>query len=302
MSEAPEQLTYGRVSTWSRRRMVRWFLALGAALLAGWSVARYGHVGVQHLRARELQRRCLNYAPTPGRVIYDNDPDGDGRAATAALSHPQSTGRRDLAYYRNPPYDAYQQPDNGNGRMGLLLVPFVGRRASPAGNERLVAVTLGDVGDGSEAFLQFVFSPQVETPATLFKPAAPVGPTGAFSLNRLELFATPGDRLRILEGRPDPADSSHFTIDYVHNGVTGTIDGWLNDDDTVTFGPRAGEFVEQSSVFLRWSPARGGLPPGMTRGNWVIIPGTGGAVLSTPPVIDPTTRPVLPKKDDPRFR
>jgi hypothetical protein len=306
MSEAAEQLSYGRASTWSRRRTVRWAVALAIALVAGWSVARYGRVVVRHVRARQMQVRCLNYVPKPGRAIYDNDPDGDGRASPAVLSHPHSTGRGDLAFYRNPTFDAYQRPDNGRGQMGLLLVPFLGRRTSPAGNQRLVTVTLGDVsnGDGADAmpFVQFIFSPQVETLATLFEPPAPVGPTGAFALNRLELFSTPGDRLRILEGRPDPADASHFTIDYVHNGVPGTIDGWLNDDDTVTFGPRAGEFVEQSSIFLRWSPARGALPPGVIQGNWVVNPVTGRMVMSGPTVIDPTTRPVVPKKDDPRFR
>jgi hypothetical protein len=303
MSQAG-QLTYGRASAWPKRRLLRWALLAAVAVTGGFFLTRYGRVVVEHARARDLQRRCLDYAPAAGRVIYDNDPDGDGRASPAALSHPQSTRRGELAFYRNPRYDAYQRPGNGNGRMGLLLVPFLGRRTSPAGNERLVTVTLGDVGSGAldSPFLQFIFDPQVETPATLFTAAAPMSPTGTFALNRLELFAAPGDRLRIYEGRPDSADRSHFTIDYVHSGVPGTIDGWLNDDDTVTFGPRAGEFVEQSSVFLRWSPVRGALPPGLTRGNWVMIPGTGSGVMSTPQAIDPTTRPVLPKKDDPRFR
>jgi hypothetical protein len=268
MSEAAQQLPYGRTPTWSRRRIVRWAVLPVAAVLVGFAITRYGLTWVQHLRTRELQRRCLNYTPVAGRVVYDNNPAVGPRVSTS---------------YRNAPYAAYQR-----SYVPPMTVAFMGRRASPAGNERLVTVTLGDVGDGGEPFLQFVFSPQVETPATLFKPAASVGPTGAFSLNRLELFATPGDRLRILEGRPDAADSSHFTIDYVHNGVSGTIDGWLNDDDTVTFGPRAGEFVEQSSTFLRWSPVRGGLPPGVVMGN--------------PAVLDPTTRPVVSRKDDPRFR
>jgi hypothetical protein len=102
------------------------------------------------------------------------------------------------------------------------------------------------------------------------------------------MFAVPDDRVRVLEGLPDRNDSSHFTIDYVHNDVAGTIDGWLNDDETVTLGPRAGEFIEQSAVFLRWSPVKGALPPGVVMGG--------------PPAVDPTTRPVLPKKNDPRFR
>jgi hypothetical protein len=280
MSEAAPQLAYGRAATWSWRRLVRWAMVAAVALPVGLWVSRYGMTVVQHLRVRDLQRRCLDYTPAPGRVIYDNDSDGDGIAPAAAFAK--------YASYRNRAFEAYQRPVNGSGNQ-MFLVAFMGRRTSPAGNERLVTVTFGEVPPyGDVAFLQYIFSPTVETAATLFKPPAAASLPGAFAMNRLELFATPGDRLRILEGRPDPADASHFTIDYVHNGVPGTIDGWLNDDDTITFGPRAGEFVEQSSIFVRWSPVQGALPPGVR--------------TSGPAVINPATKPVVPKKDDPRYK
>ena len=257
-----------------------WAVVAAVALPIGFWASRYGRTVVRHLRARDLQRRCLDYTPAPGRVIYDNDPDGDGSSPRAPFAK--------YAAYRNAPFEAYQRPANGSGTQ-LLLIPFIGRRTSPAGNERLVSVSFSEVPSYDEVFFeQYIFSPTVETPATLFKPASPAVMTGAFAMNRLELFAAPGDRLRVMEGRPDPADTSHFTIDYVHNGVAGTIDGWLNDDDTVTFGPRAGEFVEQSSIFLRWSPVQRALPPGVRK--------------SGPAVISPFTKPVVPKKDDPRFK
>ena len=290
MPEAAEQLAYGRASTWNWRRVLRWAIVPVGALVIGFFATRDGPLAVRHLRNRSLQRHCLDYTPAPGRVIYDNDPDGDGFAPAAAFEK--------YAAYRNGAFEAYQR-----SYMPPVAVAFMGRRTSPAGNERLVTVPFLQIPPGEpESFLQFIFGPEVEIPASVLRRAARATSISLFRGDRLELFAVPGDRLRILEGLPDPADSAHFTIDYVHNGVPGTIDGWLNDDDTVTLGPRAGEFVEQSSTFLRWSPARGGLPPGLTRGNWVLIPGTGGAVLSTPPVVDPTTRPVVPKKDDRRFR
>jgi hypothetical protein len=62
------------------------------------------------------------------------------------------------------------------------------------------------------------------------------------------------DFIRLFTGRPDPADPSHFTIDFdvgcVRDGdvasdptpkpvtVHGTIDGWLQDDDAVRLKPR----------------------------------------------------------------
>jgi hypothetical protein len=35
--------------------------------------------------------------------------------------------------------------------------------------------------------------------------------------------------LHLFAGQPDPADESHFTIDYEVDGDRGTIDGWLRD-------------------------------------------------------------------------
>jgi hypothetical protein len=52
--------------------------------------------------------------------------------------------------------------------------------------------------------------------------------------------ASPREVLRILAGRPDPQDPTHFTIDYVLDGQPGVIDGWLQNDDRVRFEPRAG--------------------------------------------------------------
>jgi len=55
--------------------------------------------------------------------------------------------------------------------------------------------------------------------------------------------------LRFFSGRIDPADPSHFTIDYdvalVHDPqaipiLHGTIDGWLRDDDSILLEPTHG--------------------------------------------------------------
>ena len=56
----------------------------------------------------------------------------------------------------------------------------------------------------------------------------------------------PGDRVRIYEGQPDPADATHFTIDYDLNGQRGTIDGNLDEKEWVTFAPRSGKCVDPS--------------------------------------------------------
>ena len=103
----------------------------------------------------------------------------------------------------------------------------------------------------------------------------------------LDLYIAEGDRFRVIEGRADPADASHFTIYYVHNDVPGTIDGWLNDDETVTLAPRAGEVLERDPTYHWWSPAPGGLPGGGT-----VIGATG-----THSTRDTKVHPVRPKRD-----
>jgi hypothetical protein len=52
-----------------------------------------------------------------------------------------------------------------------------------------------------------------------------------FALYPLPL--TPLGKLKLYAGQADPADESHFTIDFETQGVRGTIDGWLLPDDTV---------------------------------------------------------------------
>jgi len=57
------------------------------------------------------------------------------------------------------------------------------------------------------------------------------------------------DVFRFYAGQPDPADPSHFTIDYDLNGQRGTIHGYLRNDDSIQLKPAAGKTVGD-----RWYP------------------------------------------------
>jgi hypothetical protein len=46
--------------------------------------------------------------------------------------------------------------------------------------------------------------------------------------------------LRLFAGQPDPNDDSHFTIRYEVDNQPGTIDGWLQADDTIKLQIRDG--------------------------------------------------------------
>jgi len=285
-----EQLNYAPTPDGLARQRVRLVLLVVLGLLLLASAWRWGLI--PHARFLLLQRRCMAYAPPPGRVIYDDDP----RQAAALLtdpayaaSHPALPKGVSAAVYDNPLFRAYVQ---GSYRRLRPAGPaaFMHRRTSPAGNERLVVVEFpsspptAQLGKepGRTPLRQLAFRPYAEPPSTLTARGAavltfPGDPPG------LDLFVAPGDRTRVLEGQPDPADPSHFTIDYVHNGVPGTIDGWLNDDDTVTLAPRAGQVVEHDATYRWWSPAPGRLPGAIINSSGTHFPR------------DVTIRPVRPK-------
>lgn len=50
-------------------------------------------------------------------------------------------------------------------------------------------------------------------------------------------------QLRVYAGQADPADASHFTINYDLDNQPGVIDGWLKPDGSVVLQPRAGKVV-----------------------------------------------------------
>ena len=104
-----------------------------------------------------------------------------------------------------------------------------------------------------------VFTPYVERPSTVFSRTTGSGSGPA----QLQMLRAPGEGTRVVEGLADRQDPFHFTIDYVHNGTAGTVDGWLNDDESVTLSPRSGTYVEVTPGFAQWSPA-GTIPAGLS--------------------------------------
>jgi hypothetical protein len=294
---ASRELGYAPAPQWPPSRLVRRFVLPLAALALVFASWWWGRPLASHLDQIALQRRCLSYVPPqPVQVIYDDDP----AAVPGLLASPRYTGSHPaipkaagtVAVAGNAAYSAYRL---SNGRT-LPPAVFLGSRISPGGNVRLAAVTLSLVPakPGPEApFAQLVLHPGVELPRRLFSTAGVSvgGATRVGGALGLEMFVSPGDRTRLNEGRPDPADPSHFTIGYVHNGAAGTIDGWLNDDDTITLGPRAGDVVEYDATYHWWSPAPGAMPA------YVYVEG----IYSTRPR-DASIRKVLPKRDDPRYK
>jgi hypothetical protein len=239
---APATLDYAQQPSRLRRWRRRLGRAVVIALLLAGGVAAYRYRHELELRASEIywSRRCMGFDAPRDSILFVGDP-----AAAAALRE------RDPDYVQTRLY----------GRAGAKFLPrcwrelcaamnnpavvaadtvmddpvlFLHERRSPGGKRRIVMIKSGSYNARA---LPRKMRATIITPARLFARtqvmAAPM-PDVAWSGVYVPL--------RIFFGHPDPADASHFTIDFVvldgFDGApirNGTIDGYLNDDDTVSF-------------------------------------------------------------------
>ena len=163
----------------------------------------------------------MKYTAPADQVTYEEDP----VKGTLPL---QAGGYRFNPYVNLLGYAA-KSPECWNrfsetqaeGKIGNPLV-FLHERYSPQGKQRLIGVML----IRSEYWQLF---------SVVFRR----NDSCVFSSGR-ELWGTQNAPLRLFAGQSDPVDTSHFTIKYGLVGQTGTIDGWLQDDDKVKIKVRGG--------------------------------------------------------------
>jgi len=121
---------------------------------------------------------------------------------------------------------------------------FLHERRTPSGQAVLVTCDVTSVTHGViEATNAAV------TARTLTRGSVLSLPQRRFQDNLRLALAKRDGIVRILWGKADPNDSTHFTIDYTVAGRVGTIDGWVKDDFSVLLEPR-GEPTSQPSTTL----------------------------------------------------
>ena len=248
------ELPYQLSPRWHTRRVLRRIVMPIVLLLVVGAAFTFGPPLYRHTQSLCWQRQCMTYTAVPGRVAYSDDPAdlpsllGTGGYDTNALS----AGPSRYVILRNGAWKQYA------GKA--LPQVFMHRRRSPGSNDRLVVVQFATFrGRAFDAFDLLVFTPYVERPSTVFSRTTGSGSGPA----QLQMLRAPGEGTRVVEGLADRQDPFHFTIDYVHNGTAGTVDGWLNDDESVTLSPRSGTYVEVTPGFAQWSPA-GTIPAGLS--------------------------------------
>ena len=288
---APREVHYAQPPPVHRRPSFRRAVLVAALLFLTAFLYQVGPAAWRHTRAVYWKGRCESFVPPKGLVIYEDDP----ARLSAVLAQPGyvsrslAVGTSGLALMELPTWKAYY----GNAAP----VVFMHRRTSPSGNERFVAVQFAAVGSDT-TWRRLTFMPYVENTASYFSLNRPARATPP-PVNGLMMFREAGDGTRVLAGTPDPADASHFNIDYVHNDVSGTIDGWLNDDDSVTLAPRAGRVARTTPGYVWWSPAGAPMASWIDRngGTYDVAaePIAPHATFSNPP-IDPggAEQPVTP--------
>ena len=253
------QLEYAPPPRWHQRRRWRWVMLL---LLGTIGAGVYEYRKPLRDRAELLywQHKCMTFSMGPDEVAYEPDP----KEAVRVGKLPQRRQPPVLWYFdeipeppgKRAPYtildphclSEYLRRRPSLGYFGEALVFLHGRR-SPAGHERLVLVWQQYVSHNTQELMGRVVEPKglfaaMDPPAPssggggLFGPSIPEGPMGPND----QVIRVPAGNLRWFVGQPDPTDDSHFTIRYQRGDRFGTMDGWLQDGDSVTFKNRNAEF------------------------------------------------------------
>jgi hypothetical protein len=163
--------------------------------------------------------------PLAKRVVQDELPEVEiCRVPIAWVRFMQATGN--------------QRVYNPRGKSSA--VAFCHERTSPGGHKRLVTVDWPD----KFAFLGGGLMLDKLLSASVY------GPAQASACRPLNVNPRPNELpisryipmpRRVFAGQSDPADASHFSIEYVWpDGLHGFIDGWLQDDDNVKLAVRSG--------------------------------------------------------------
>jgi hypothetical protein len=215
MADAPAQLDYAQPLRWRQRKGFRRAIFAAALLLLIFGSLKFLRPAWDHARLLHYQRRCLAHVDAPGTIAFDG-----GNAVPNAVDDWER-------FYRlfSPP----------GGKHGTTIFLHELRRAD--GSKRLVAVEADLPLSSMPVQLLPLFAAPLRLDSTVIVPG------GIFELPQLRSngsWLTPFgfvDRagFRLHAGRVDLANPSHFTIAFDYPAHPGTIDGWLQPDDSILF-------------------------------------------------------------------
>jgi hypothetical protein len=210
-SPHPRQLDYAKTPPpWYSRRLLRLAVLTSIVIASVFAGQRWLPPLWDSMQTFYWRRQAMAYTTSPNSVIYWQ---ANGAVSPEDVCVPKA---REML----------------EGYEGLWANVFLHSRSRPSGGQRLVIVDLADTNFfGLQRKVRFVTN--ISRSGSLYGQTWSDPATLGMPFEQNELF-------RLHAGQPDPADASHFTIEYEINSGSGTIDGWLQDDDTVKVKVRDG--------------------------------------------------------------
>ncbi len=179
----------------------------------------FGPSAMKRVELLYWQRRCSNYPSQSDQIVYTYHPE---KGQAAAIQPIEWQRYSDLAGFKFTTGD---------------LAVFIHSRTSPNGTSRIVMVGAGGTPLDWDKKWRISLNGQAIVPGGLF--AMPGTTSQSMAQNIVRFFDVPAAKQVIYRnGRIDPDDSSHFTLEMDADDQRFTTDGWLRDDDTVLLETR----------------------------------------------------------------
>ncbi len=231
----PERLKYAPPAHWHERpavrKTVRAVFVVGVVAIAAlllWATGR-------RMFMLHYQKQAMTFVAPPEQIAFTNDPTEAARLLQSGGSYIAGTNGSGTAMFSIPALRRLAEIENEHHVNGHA---FSHVRQADGGSERLVKVSMPYLQtSGSPALTLEPRLRPIFTPTGVNERLRAIDLSGSDSL-RVDLH--PADRFRLFVGQPDLKDAAHFTFAYELNAETGTIDGWLMNDDTVKLEPRDG--------------------------------------------------------------
>lgn len=231
------KLEYGKHS----HRYRRWFLICAICLIGIVILYYWWHNANMSLKVKLLywQNKCLNYNQPTTKIVINTTSSSEKYTSDQFNRSGSSLAQAKTSTVERPwvQFALAANISNNDVRLGSTL--FLHRLTTPNGDERLVHVRVRNPQNITSDFTLAVYV-EIVIPATLTTDI--VG--NAWHTWVRDMNPAPMDghasTLKIYAGIPDPTDKSRFSCLYEIDGVSGTIDGQLCNDNSVELRVRDG--------------------------------------------------------------
>jgi ankyrin repeat protein len=208
------------------RPLKRWARRVTAAVIVGailYIGIRKSPAIIRRLWLLNLQRQCAGFRVPPETVVWDSDPGTTTRSApTGSMYEPDPGARSSATRLVTQPWDKLWTALSGKRPKGF----FVGTLASASGTTRILGLRCIQQWCADCSYLTLE--------ADLLVPGSPLSDPMVSAEDRsLATFMIPSERRVQFSGVRDE-DRKHFQVHFASEDETGTIDGRLGDDGSLT--------------------------------------------------------------------